>query len=309
MIDFALLAFYIHAYLFQNIALLWNTTANSSYPLESNDITVVTAFFDIGAFGKGTPVDIRTPNVYFQWAQTFKYLVNPLVVYTDSHTFYNHMAALRRKSRSKTRLFMYNRNSSWAFQMKDAIKEIYNSKHYPKHFPNTVVPEYTCAMHAKFDVISMTAMDNFFNTKYFMWLDIGYFRHDLKSKLLFRLELPPDFNDSRIAANQVFNVKMSRDPSVIIKGNFNWIGGGLFLGRRDVMLEFADEYKTAVNYFLSNKLMNTEQQLLYAMYSDLGRKVIKPDVELQTYHRRFISQNPWFYLGYLMKEVVNSSML
>ena len=75
------------------------------------------------------------------------------------------------------------------------------------------------------------------------------------------------------------------------------------------MLEFADEYKTAVNYFLSNKLMNTEQQLLYAMYSDSGRRVLKPDVEIQTYHRRVISQNPWFYLGYLMKEVVNSSML
>ena len=57
------------------------------------------------------------------------------------------------------------------------------------------------------------------------------------------------------------------------------------------MLEFADEYKTAVNYFLTNKLMNTEQQLLYAMYSGSGRRVIKPGVELRTYHRRVNIQN------------------
>ena len=168
---------------------------------------MVTAFFDIGAFGKGSFFNIRRPTTYFQWAHTFKYLVNPFVAYTDSHTFYNHMSTIRRKSRSKTRLFMFNRSSSWAFQIKDAIKEIYNNGNYPKHLPNTVVPEYTCAVHAKFDVISRAAMDNYFKTKYFMWLDIGYFRHDLKSKQFFRLDLPSGFDDSRIAANEVVNIK------------------------------------------------------------------------------------------------------
>ena len=267
---------------------------------------MVTAFFDIGDFGKGSPTKIRTSKKYFIWAQTFKYLLNPLVVYTDSQIFYDHMLNLRGKNQSRTKLLIFNRTSSWAFRMKDAIKEIYDSKDYPKHFPNTVVPEYTCAMHAKYDVVSRAAINNYFNTKYLMWLDIGYFQKIVKSKNYFRLELPPNFNDSRIAVNQVHNVSMSQEPSVILKQKLDWIGGGLFLGRLFLILKFAEIYKRAVDHFLSQKLMNSDQQVLYAMYSQSGQSDIRPGIELQIYQNR---QNPWFYLGYLMKKDVSSSIV
>ena len=276
---------------------------------ESNDITVVTAFIDIGDFRKGSRNNTRTPNAYLKWSETFKYMLNPLVVYTDSQHFYDHMLELRTKSKNKTRVFMFNRTSSWAFQMKDDIKEIFDMKHYPKHYPNTVVPEYTCTTHAKFDVVSRAATNNYFYTKYIMWLDIGYFRYIAMKKQYFKLELPSDFNESRIAVTQVYNVSMSKEPSVIIKGNINWVGGGLFLGKRNIILQFTEEYKTAVDYFRSKKLMNVEQHIIYAMYTTLGRADIEPNIELQIYQNVKYKGNPWFYLGYLMKKDVNSSIV
>ena len=117
---------------------------------------------------------------------------------------------------------MFNQTSSWAFQMKDDIKEIFDTKKYPKHYPNTVVPEYTCTTHAKFDVISRAARNNYFYTKYVIWLDTGYFRDIVMEKQYYKLGLPPDFNESRIAVTQVYDVSMSTEPSVIIKGNINW---------------------------------------------------------------------------------------
>ena len=268
-------------------------------------ITVVTAFFDIGNFGKDSPSISRTQDTYLNWAKTFKYLLNPLVVYTDSTKFYKRVLKLRTKLQDRTKLLMFNRTSSWAFQRRDVIKRIFSSKGYPKYYPNTVLPEYSCAMHAKYDVISRAATKNYFHTRYFMWLDVGLFRARANNKMYFKLELPPYFNNSRIAVNQVYNTSMSLETSVIIKQKLDWICGCIFLGRRDVILKYAEQYKRAVDYFLSQKQMNSDQQILYAMYTKSGRIKLRPDIELQLYHSR---QNPWFYLGYLMRKDTNSSL-
>ena len=268
-------------------------------------ITVVTAFFDIGNFGKGSPSISRTPDTYLNWAEAFAYLLNPLVVFTDSPKFYKRVLKLRTKLQDRTKLLMFNRTSSWAFQRRDVIRRIFSSKGYPKYYPNTVLPEYSCAMHAKYDVISRTATKNYFHTRYFMWLDVGLFRARVNNKMYFKLELPPYFNNSRIAVNQVYNASMSLETSVIIKQKLDWICGCIFLGRRDVILKYAEQYKRAVDYFISQKLMNSDQQILYAMYSKSGRTKLRPDIELQLYHSR---QNPWFFLGYLMRKDENSTL-
>lgn len=265
-------------------------------------ITIVTAFFDIGKFGKGSPSNIRSIVTYLKWAQTFMYLLNPVVVYTDSEEFYSHMKTLRTGFENKTKLFLFNRTSSWAFERKQEIREIFSLKGYPKYYPNTVVPEYSCAMHAKYDVVSRAAKRNYFHTPYFAWLDIGLFRGEVNSKKYFILDLPPHFNHSRIAVNQVYNVLMDKKPIDIIKQKLDWICGCIFVGRHDVILKYTEQYKRAVDYFLSQKLMNTDQQILYAMYSISGRKNIKPDIDLQLYKHHNSTFDSWFYLGYMMRK-------
>ena len=276
--------------------------ADSMTPFDTKLVTVVTAFFDIGKFGKDSLSISRTPETYLKWAKTFKYLLNPLVIYTDSPNFYNHMLRLRTQLHNRTRLFMFNRTSSWAFQRRDSIERIFKTKGYPKYYPNTVLPEYSCAMHAKYDVINRAATENYFQTHYFMWLDVGLFRAQINNKIYFKLELPPYFNDSRIAVNQVYTASMSLKASVIMKQKLDWICGCIFLGKRDVILKYAEQYKMAVDYFLSQNLMNSDQQVLYAMYADSAWTKIRPNMGLQLYHNR---QNPWFYLGYLMRKTVN----
>lgn len=41
----------------------------------------------------------------------------------------------------------------WSFGLRDAIQQIYSRSGYPKYTPNTVLPEYSCAMHAKYDIM------------------------------------------------------------------------------------------------------------------------------------------------------------
>ena len=76
------------------------------------------------------------------------------------------------------------------------------------------------------------------------------------------------------------------------------VGGGLTIGIPEVIAKFEEMYHKAVLYFLDEKLMNTDQQVLFSLYSDIGRKKLKPPVELQIFNPKG-GGNPWFYLGFL----------
>jgi hypothetical protein len=61
----------------------------------------------------------------------------------------------------------------------------------------------------------------------------------------------------------VFNSDLENNTAKsIILGNKNWIGGGLFLGKPDVLTKFELQYKSRVLYYLSQGLMNVEQHIL-----------------------------------------------
>lgn len=268
----------------------------------SLDTTVVTAYFDLGEFRKG-PADVHfTKKMYFDWSKTFQYVVNPLVVYTDSVEFKKHMMDVRNVSWKHTQIFMIEMSSSWAFENLERIKQIFSFKKYPKYFPNTVYPAYTCAQHAKYDVLERAARSNFFSTKFYMWLDIGYFR-SRKTQRMFYLQKPQDYNDSKIAMNLINSkLPMTTSTEDIMKKNLVWVGGGLVFGEKEQIIKFAAQFRNAVTHFLSRGLANTDQQVIYGMFSKSGCQIIKPEVELQLY--KSSHENDWFYLGNIMAKDV-----
>jgi len=72
----------------------------------------------------------------------------------------------------------------------------------------------------------------------------------------------------------------------------------MFIGTANLILQFEQLYKRAINYFLDKKIMNTDQQVLYSLYSQEGKQALKPDIELQIYAPEKYLGDPWFYLGY-----------
>ncbi|KAL4231470.1 hypothetical protein ACF0H5_009047 [Mactra antiquata] len=260
------------------------------------NITVITAYFDLGTFPKGNLGTHYTRDMYFNWATTFKFLRNPIVVYTDSETFKQHMYTLRQGLMNMTKIFLIKRSTSWAFKNIDKIRALFSSYNYPKHYPNTVIAEYACAQHAKYDVVARAAEQECFGTKYYMWLDIGYFRDRVNKKRSFRFLEPEDFDENRIAMTRIYSDHhLNVTPKTIFLNNLVYVGGGLVFGKKQQIVKFASQVKQTVNYFLEQNLTNTDQQVIYAMFSKEGQKVIKPEVKLQCY-KPPTDQN-WFYLG------------
>ncbi|XP_048731524.2 uncharacterized protein LOC125648456 [Ostrea edulis] len=273
--------------------------------ISSSNLTIVTAYWNIGTFKKG-PSALLTKNTYFSWMKTFQYLMNPLVVYTDSKEFGDLMKKLRSEGKLnyQTEIFYEERKSFWPFGLVDRIQSVYKQPGYPAHHPNTVNALYAAAQHTKFAVVADAARKNIYNTPYYAWLDVGYFRDLVGSEQFFELKIPNDQDPGRISVNLIFRRHMEINPYEIFRHNKVWVGGGMFIGTKHIFIKFEELYRKALLYFLDQHLMNSDQQVLFAMYSNQGRKALKPQTELKLYTPKG-NGNPWFYLGYLCREIVN----
>lgn len=270
----------------------------------TRNVTIVTAYWNLGTFQKGVGGLKFSTNTYFKWASTFKYLVNPLVVYTDCKEFKELMETLRSDRLNNTMIYLLNRTELWPFQLVTQMKSVLDQPGYPKHYPNTVIPEYPAAQHSKYAVVAETIRKGVFANPYFAWVDIGYFRDVVERKVDFTLDIPPGFDPGKISVNRVEGLSMNIDPFTIFRKNIVWVGGGIFLGKGEALLQFEQLYHRAVKYFLDQQLVNSDQQVLYSMYSKKGREALKPNIELQLYIPKG-SGNPWFYLGYLCRKEVS----
>ncbi|XP_048728051.1 uncharacterized protein LOC125646004 isoform X2 [Ostrea edulis] len=270
----------------------------------TSNFTIVTAYWNLGTFQKGAGGNLHfSTNTYFAWAKTFKYLINPLVVYTDSKEFKNLMEKLRADHINTTKIYFMNRTELWPFQLIDQIQTVYDLPGYPKFHPNTVNPGYAAAQHTKYAVTADTVRRKVFRAPFYAWLDIGYFRDIVNRNVSFELNIPTGFDPKRLAVNRIDTLSMNIDPISIFRNNIVWVGGGMFIGSETVILEFEQLYRKAVLYFLREKLSNSDQQVLYSLYSKKGREALDPHIELQLYNPKGAG-NPWFYLGYLCRKEI-----
>ena len=92
----------------------------------------------------------------------------------------------------------------WSFNLRDTIANLYAQKGYPKHAPNTVVPEYSCAQHSKYACVLdlILKRPEVPRTDVYAWMDFGYFRN-LQDGKDYCLVLPKGFNRTKASFNQV----------------------------------------------------------------------------------------------------------
>lgn len=61
-----------------------------------DDVTVVTAFFNIGSFGKSINSSLRRPKRYRHWMSVFARLNGPVVAYFDTDEFFREFTRRRK---------------------------------------------------------------------------------------------------------------------------------------------------------------------------------------------------------------------
>ena len=115
--------------------------------------------------------------------------------------------------------------------------------------------------------------------------------------------VPPDFDPTRLAFNSVNSYVETSDPIKVFRDNMYRVGGGMVIGKGKVIDEFERFYQRAVDFFLDLKVMNSDQQVIYSIYTKKGRQSLKPEIEIQPYLPK-PPGNVWFYLGLLCRNVI-----
>ena len=197
--------------------------------------------------------------------RSFGWLDNPLVVFTDTEETAQYFRQLRaRYPASRTTVIVLNRNELWAFRLAEEIRAVFAQPGYPKHPPNTINPLYSCAMHAKFELVQRAVLQRLYQSRYVAWLDIGLFRDEVEKAQTIHLTAPDDFDRKKVAYSMVHQFQRLT-PMEIVRQNKVWVGGASFLATPEVAFVYCSEYRRAVRKLLDMKIMSTDQQVLVWM--------------------------------------------
>ncbi|ELT92801.1 hypothetical protein CAPTEDRAFT_214404 [Capitella teleta] len=276
---------------------------NTSLPYDvrklHDDVTIVTAYFNLGRFQKGDTQPANfTPFLYHQWIHVFARIQNPVIAYFELDEDIELFRRIRQHlPGNRTIINRIARSELWSFGLLDTIREIYNKPGYPKYHPGTVIPEYSATMHAKYELVHQAIRENPFKSKYFSWLDIGLFRSiwEGSKQPEFELYVPPDFIETKIAYGEVFNRSKNVDAKKIFILNQEWVCGCMFIGRVDRLVKWAVRYMNATEDYLARGFMNTDQQVVYAMVNEGAGQ----DVQVYSKPAKY---EAWFHLGYSCME-------
>ena len=267
----------------------------------SSDVTIVTAYIDIGTVG-GAGKHPRKE--YAKWAQDFRHIENPVYAFFNAEqdvTIFKHI----RKTRTNTKIRKVDLNETWAFSLHETIKSLFVKRRY-NPLKATARANYSSVMNSKYDFIEMAIRENAFHTKYFCWMDYGYLRR-LKglSNSSMVAHLPPRFNKSRVAysayPSRSKHLKHPLSAQHIIGGGRYWVTGGFFIGTTDVLKQMIEQYKRTISALIKLGWVGTDENALYYMLQPNNN--IRRTVDIQAYH----GQGTWFHMGFLCLGQVNKT--
>ncbi|XP_059156908.1 uncharacterized protein LOC131941601 [Physella acuta] len=244
-------------------------------------------FLRLGSLQKGFSGLYNTHDKYKQWMITWGWMTNHVIIFVDDEEISQYFKQIRCKQPAhRTVIVKVNRSQLDAFKNLERIKQIYSNSSYPKHSPNTINANYSCTMSAKYDVMTMALDMGLVKTKYLAWMDIGLFRNLLKKRLKpknnsFTMEVPADFNSSRVGFTQVSSRQaMERlSPWEYIRDNHVWVAGGHVMGTHEVIRTFITSYKYVSQELIKAGMSSTDQQVIGAMYSPQFRHLQKVDIQ------------------------------
>lgn len=245
---------------------------------DPEEITIVTAYFNLGTYRSGSGYwDYASSHQIKQRMRPLGKIANPVVAYIEDDSVAEYFLKIRSCfPPSLTRVIKLNREDLWSFRLQSHIEVIYGQSSYPKHYPNTVSAEYTCASHAKYELLESASKENFFKTPFFAWLDINYFKNlDETSFEIFKLIPPGTFNVEMISMSQAW----PHDPNIpvkeVIENNLVWVSGAMILGVQETVLNLTLNYRQTVEKLLKKELSASDEQIIYIMFSAPLRKHVK----------------------------------
>ena len=254
-----------------------------------NDITIVTAFFDIGRGewtpDKGLPHYLqRTTDTYFERFSHMAKLENEMVVYT-SIEFEDKVREMR--GDKKTEIVVIDFKYGFEY-LRKRITETQQNPEYQKQINPAQVknPEYWnpdyVLVNALKSTFVMQAIDNGLTSNELVaWMDFGYCRDDLALNGKTKWQYP--FNKDKI---HLFNIRDYDNSRIedIIANNRVYMTGPCIVAGNNMWQDLYSLVNHSMNNLLKNNWIDDDQTLLLMSY------LSAPD----RFELHKVSESDWF---------------
>jgi len=249
-----------------------------------NNVTIVTAFFDIGRETNG---DGRKLADYLEWIKKTLQLNCNLFIVTEKK-FVDFMKD-NRPSKYNTYIKEDILENASYYKYLPQMKEILNSEDYKTRiaYPNRVeckLAEYNVIQYSKFGWLADAIKENPFNSDYFFWMDAGISRFFYNMKLqnpypnnISFSNFFDDNEDNFIIQQRKDLQRYTIDEEFIWKAD-NLFKGGMFGGKKNQVMKVATELEHIfVKKMLNKNNVNNEQLSLVLLWKEQPElfKIIK----------------------------------
>lgn len=260
--------------------------------MNNKDITIVTCYLDIDKSKHGR-------DNYKKWIINYLSIIknNNIVIYCNCDRIIRLILELRNNFLNKTKIVKINIEDLYTYKYIDYF--IKDNKKDPEKYH---VTELYLIWNNKVAFMYHAFKNNYFDTEYYMWTDIGM----LREKKLFDILNANNFkcNVEKLNENKIVLLKLNNFTkeelsykNTIIpykyKTGINRCGGGAIISSKFLMEKWFNIYYSMLDTFISNDLFaGKDQNILNNIYIKYGEDLFDL-VEPNDYNL-----DKWFYILY-----------
>lgn len=258
-----------------------------------NNISIVTAFFDIGRgeIGEEFPSYLkRTTDTYFEYFSNLALLENEMVIFTSKEW---EEKILKIRNGKPTKIIIIDLKKKFRRQL-EVIKKIQESKEFKNKINKDMIlnieywsPEYVLVTNLKAYFINYAINKKLLYNNLVSWVDFGYIR---ETKTLNNVRYwKYDFDKEKIhffTIRKKFPLKSKKDVYEAIFNNSVFIIGGATVGSKNKWKEFYIFLKNNQNELLNENIVDDDQGL-YMMSLFKNPELFKLN---------YLGKNNWFLL-------------
>jgi len=267
-----------------------------------SEIAFVTCYFE-------TKNKYQNNEIYFEWmTNLLQNLNHPLVIYTDINS-YQKILKIRGHLMNKTEIVITSLDDIYTHKYID-VYNIQFEKDTEKNYHNTNLYK---IWNNKIDFVKKSVENNYFNSYYYIWIDIGLIRDKNLNKFI---QLFPDIHKiknecgDKIGILQIaeldkkyFELISEKDErNVLTKFDLNveWytFGGGMIIFNKNNIYNIHSLYFNLIDKYINNNRFIGKDQIIYAniviTYPELFYIINSDNIITNKYNQ--IQRNKWFYM-------------
>lgn len=261
------------------------------------ETTLVTALYDIGRGEmKKEANNYRPFTLYLEWFKQLLRLKIPLVIFIPPQGKesggYNLEEFIKQHRQGgdeyPTQIIICPYHDLPLYKKRDKIKQVMDKLNKKDIRLEFHLPDYIVIIYSKFDFLNQAINRNFFKSKYFFWIDAGYFRRAPGNEVLSPMidEKVASIKEKFLVQDYNLNLTPLKDEMSYLQGCHNEIIACFMGGSKDVVIDVGKKVQLCLDNMLNHNIVNNEQQalsvvikrepekfLLYPYHGD-GREII-----------------------------------